>query len=83
MFVHPGFDPVIFHVAGPFSVRWYGLAYVIGFYTAWLLGCKALKKHTIMTKDLFSDLIFYLMLGVIFGGRIGYVLFYNFTSFFK
>ncbi|NIV18660.1 MAG: prolipoprotein diacylglyceryl transferase [Woeseiaceae bacterium] len=84
MFVHPDIDPVIFTI-GPLAIRWYGLMYVIGFLLAWWLGrrrCHA--DHAIIRKpEYVDDLIFYAMLGVILGGRIGSVIFYNFGTFIK
>jgi phosphatidylglycerol:prolipoprotein diacylglycerol transferase len=77
MFVHPNFDPVIFNVIGPIAVRWYGLSYLLGFLFGYLLGCKRIINNKPFSKDEFSDLIFYIMLGVILGGRIGYILFYS------
>ena len=77
----PDIDPVIFSV-GPLSVRWYGLMYLIGFALAmWLANRQAEKSNSGWTKEQVSDLLFYGMLGVILGGRIGYVLFYQFSYF--
>ena len=77
----PDIDPVIFSV-GPLSVRWYGLMYLIGFALAmWLANRQAEKPNSGWTKEQVSDLLFYGMLGVILGGRIGYVLFYQFSYF--
>tara|TARA_B100002049_G_scaffold216185_1_gene181984 strand:- start:3724 stop:4527 length:804 start_codon:yes stop_codon:yes gene_type:complete len=77
----PDIDPVIFSV-GPLSVRWYGLMYLIGFALAmWLANRQAAKPNSGWTKEQVSDLLFYGMLGVILGGRIGYVLFYQFSYF--
>ncbi len=77
--VFPSIDPVIFSV-GPLSVRWYGLMYLIGFVAAYILAHKRLER-TPWTKDQLSDLLFWGFLGVILGGRIGYVLFYQFGLF--
>lgn len=79
MFVHPNFNPEVLHIAGPLAIRWYGLAYMMGFVGAWFLGCRRLAKCEGMTKELFSDLVFAIMLGVIVGGRLGYMLFYGFA----
>ncbi|MEM7390066.1 MAG: prolipoprotein diacylglyceryl transferase, partial [Pseudomonadota bacterium] len=77
----PDIDPVIFSV-GPLSVRWYGLMYLIGFALAmWLANRQTEKPNSGWTKEQVSDLLFYGMLGVILGGRIGYVLFYQFSYF--
>lgn len=77
MLVHPNIDSIIFQI-GPVAIRWYGMMYLVGFASAYYLGMKRLEKSSLMTKDQFSDLIFYGALGVILGGRIGYTLFYQF-----
>lgn len=77
----PQIDPIIFEV-GPLAVRWYGLMYLIGFGAAyWLANRAAEKSSGEWNKDQVSDLLFYGFLGVILGGRIGYVLFYQFEFF--
>ncbi|MFQ2374860.1 prolipoprotein diacylglyceryl transferase [Aeromonas caviae] len=74
-------DPVAFSL-GPLSVRWYGLMYLFGFaFAMWLAGRRADAPNSGWTRDEVSDLLFYGFLGVILGGRIGYVLFYNFDLF--
>jgi phosphatidylglycerol:prolipoprotein diacylglycerol transferase len=77
MLVHPDIDPVAFSI-GPLAVRWYGLMYLLGFGLAWWLGLRriALGRAPIDRRQ-FDDLIFYAVLGVILGGRLGYVLFYK------
>lgn len=77
----PQIDPIIFSI-GPLSVRWYGLMYLIGFaFAMWFANRKATQPNSGWTKDEVSDLLFYGMLGVILGGRVGYVLFYQFSYF--
>ncbi|MCG7537825.1 prolipoprotein diacylglyceryl transferase [Pseudoalteromonas sp. OOF1S-7] len=77
----PEIDPIIFSI-GPLSVRWYGVMYLIGFaFAMWWANKEADKPNSGWTKDEVSDLLFYGMLGVILGGRIGYVLFYQFNHF--
>ncbi len=77
----PQIDPVIFEV-GPLAVRWYGLMYLVGFVLAmWLANRQAAKPGSGWTKEEVSDLLFYGMLGVILGGRLGYVFFYQFSYF--
>lgn len=77
----PVIDPIIFSV-GPLSVRWYGLMYLIGFaFAMWFANRQAAKPNSGWTKDQVGDFLFYGMLGVILGGRIGYVLFYQFSYF--
>ncbi|WP_421229749.1 prolipoprotein diacylglyceryl transferase [Aeromonas jandaei] len=74
-------DPVAFSL-GPLSVRWYGLMYLIGFaFAMWLAGRRADAPNSGWTRNEVSDLLFYGFLGVILGGRVGYVLFYNFDLF--
>ena len=73
------FDPVALWL-GPFPVRWYGLMYLAGFICFFLLGREQLKngfhENALKVKDL-EDLLFYGVLGVLLGGRMGYVIFYN------
>ncbi|MHC1788935.1 prolipoprotein diacylglyceryl transferase [Solidesulfovibrio sp.] len=77
MFVHPQFDPVAVSL-GPVSVRWYGLMYLIGFAAAWLLGrLRAARPGSGWTPPEVDDLITYTVLGVVAGGRVGYMLFYD------
>ena len=81
MFVHPQFDPVIFQL-GPLAVRWYGLMYLLGFLVFWLLGTRRAKKAgSFINPEQVGDYLFYAVLGVIIGGRVGSVLFYNFDRF--
>ena len=75
----PTIDPVIFSL-GPLSLRWYGLMYLVGFVAAFVLANKRLHRTT-WTKDQLSDMLFYAFIGVILGGRIGYVFFYQFDLF--
>lgn len=80
--MHPQFDPVAVHL-GPLSVRWYGLMYLVGFVLFLALGHYRIKKNPDSgwtAKDL-DDLLFYGVLGVILGGRLGYVLFYKFGDY--
>ena len=82
MLVHPHFDPVAFSL-GPLHVRWYGLMYLAGFGAAWWLGMRRIKQGLApVTREQFDDLIFLAVLGVILGGRLGYVLFYKPSFFF-
>jgi phosphatidylglycerol:prolipoprotein diacylglycerol transferase len=77
MLVHPEIDPIAFSI-GPLAVRWYGLMYLVGFAAAWWLGMRRIDKGTApITRAQFDDLIFFAVLGVILGGRLGYVLFYK------
>jgi phosphatidylglycerol:prolipoprotein diacylglycerol transferase len=78
MLVHPQFDPVAFTI-GPLAVRWYGLMYLVGFALFVVLG-KLRARRELLTgwhpRDI-DDMLFYGVLGVILGGRLGYVLFYK------
>lgn len=77
MLLHPQFDPVAFSI-GPLSVRWYGLMYLLAFVQFILLGRHRIKSRPgFITVDQLDDLLFYGMLGVILGGRLGQVLFYE------
>lgn len=77
MFNYPSIDPVIFSV-GPVAVHWYGLMYVIGFGAAWILARRrAAQPISTWTPIEVDDLIFYSAIGVILGGRIGWLLFYG------
>jgi len=81
MLTYPMLDPVAFSI-GPIAIHWYGIMYLIGFILAWLLGEWRIKRyHLPWTSDQVGDLIFYSALGVIMGGRLGYLLFYE-TSIF-
>ena len=77
MLLHPQFDPVAFSV-GPLSVRWYGLMYLVAFIQFIALGRYRIRQHSgPITVEQLDDLLFYGMLGVILGGRLGQVLFYE------
>lgn len=73
----PILDPVLFEI-GPFAVRWYALAYIVGILLAWRYGLYlARRPQAQITPQQFDDLLLYATLGVILGGRLGYVLFYK------
>ncbi len=75
--VHPQFDPIAFAI-GPVAVRWYGLMYLLGFALFLILGrLRAGDAWRGMSKQDVDDLLFWGVLGVIIGGRLGYVLFYK------
>jgi len=82
----PAIDPVLISI-GPFAVRWYALAYIVGIIAGWfyartLIASKRLWGGTApLTVVDFDDFIVWVTLGIILGGRIGYVLFYNFAHF--
>jgi len=78
MLTYPHIDPIIFSM-GPLHVRWYGLMYVLGFFAAYLLTrYQARKFHWNQFEAHLDNLNLALIIGVILGGRLGYVLFYNF-----
>ncbi len=75
--VFPGFDPVALRL-GPLAVRWYGLGYLAAFLVAgWMLDRLGRAGFVALTKEAVSDLIGWLVLGVLVGGRLGYALFYD------
>jgi len=77
MLVHPQIDPIAFSI-GPLAVRWYGLMYLAGFAAGWWLGLRRIARGAApVTRRQFDDLLFLAVLGVILGGRLGYVLFYK------
>ncbi len=80
MFTYPEIDPIIFSI-GAVKIRWYGLMYVVGFVIAWFLARRrATTSWSAIKPEQIDDLIFYCMLGVILGGRLGYVFFYGFDT---
>ncbi|HEX6591453.1 MAG TPA: prolipoprotein diacylglyceryl transferase [Moraxellaceae bacterium] len=81
MLVYPQIDPVALKL-GPLSVHWYGLMYLCGFGAGYALGLwRARRSKGLWTDEMLSDMVFYIALGVILGGRLGYVLFYGFPRF--
>ncbi|MDB3886942.1 prolipoprotein diacylglyceryl transferase [Candidatus Pelagibacter sp.] len=76
MFIN-NFDPVAFQIMS-FEIRWYSLAYIFGIIIGWLL-CKKIFIKDIKINEKFDDYLTYSILGIIIGGRLGYILFYNFN----
>lgn len=77
MLPYPNINPEILKI-GPLSIRWYGLMYLIGFITSYLIVKSEIKRRGLkVEKDFLENLYFYLILGLLIGARIGYVLFYN------
>ncbi len=78
MLVHPQFDPVALAI-GPLKIHWYGLMYLLGFLLFILLGRYRIKHQpeTGFTREMLDDALFFGMLGVVLGGRLGHVLFYE------
>ena len=81
MIAYPTIDPVAVAL-GPIQIHWYGLMYLLAFSSAWWLGKRRAQQQPGLIKpEQVDDLIFYGALGVVVGGRIGSVIFYNFDSF--
>ena len=74
MFIN-NFDPTAFQVFS-LEIRWYSLAYIFGLIFGWMY-CKKILIEDQKIKNLFDDYIIYLILGIIIGGRLGYVFIYN------
>jgi phosphatidylglycerol:prolipoprotein diacylglycerol transferase len=78
----PAFDPVLISV-GPIAIRWYALAYIVGILLGWLYARTLIGRETLwggpapLTVTDFDDFVVWVTLGIILGGRTGYVLFYN------
>ncbi|MBF0184900.1 MAG: prolipoprotein diacylglyceryl transferase [Magnetococcales bacterium] len=78
MISYPNLDPVLLQI-GPLAIRWYGMMYTLAFLLGWpLLQARAKRFLPQLTPEKVSDLLFWILLGVLFGGRIGYILFYQF-----
>ncbi len=81
MVTYPDIDPVLFSL-GPLSVHWYGLMYLVGFVAGWWLGrVRMAHPGSDWKEQEWDEALFYIALGVLLGGRIGYVLFYGFSTF--
>ncbi len=77
-------DPIALHLPfWPHGIHWYGLMYVLAFASAWWLGQRRLRAGRLpgVDENAYGDLLFYGMMGVLLGGRIGYVLFYDLPAF--
>ena len=81
MLPYPQIDPVAIAL-GPLKIHWYGLMYLVGIGGAWLLASRRLERFdATWSKDKLSDLVFWVAMGVILGGRLGYVLFYDLAAY--
>ena len=81
MMIHPQFDPVLISI-GPLAIRWYALSYIVGFILFTILGRRRIVQgNSVFTKETLDDFLTWGILGVILGGRIGYVLFYKFSDY--
>ncbi len=82
----PAIDPVLVTI-GPFAIRWYALAYIAGILLGWLYARAIIRSRTLwagpapMTVADYDDFVLWVTFGIILGGRVGYVLFYNFDHF--
>jgi phosphatidylglycerol---prolipoprotein diacylglyceryl transferase len=82
----PQFDPVLVHI-GPFAIRWYALGYIAGILIGWIYAKAILRSPRAwggpapISPDQFDDFVLWVTLGIILGGRTGYVLFYNLPHF--
>ena len=80
MFVYPNIDPVAFNL-GLLKVHWYGIMYLFAFVSAWYIALKRCRRQdTVIAADQVEDIVVYSALGVVLGGRCGYVFFYNFEK---
>lgn len=80
MIKYPQIDPVAIAL-GPVKVHWYGLMYLLGFWVGWYLSLRRGRRDfTPFSSQALSDLLFFIVLGVILGGRIGYTFFYNYDA---
>nr|MBO2509164.1 prolipoprotein diacylglyceryl transferase [Gammaproteobacteria bacterium] len=81
MLPYPQIDPVAFAL-GPLKIHWYGLMYLIGIGGAWWLAARRLSAFDARwSREKLSDLVFWVAMGVILGGRLGYVLFYDLSAY--
>ena len=83
MLYYPRIDPIAFRF-GPIKVHWYGIMYLVGFTVAWLLALYRTRQPNqrwTSQQAAVGDLIVYCALGIIIGGRLGYMLFYDFSDF--
>ncbi|MBF0255075.1 MAG: prolipoprotein diacylglyceryl transferase [Gammaproteobacteria bacterium] len=81
MLSYPAIDPVALAL-GPLQIHWYGLSYLAAFAAAWWLGRQRCSHpQSPIRREQMEDLLFYCALGVVLGGRLGYILFYNFAGF--
>lgn len=76
MLQYPQFSPDVFSI-GPLTVRWYGLMYLFGFISAWILGRRRAARGRLLNREQFEDILTWGIVGVIVGARLGYVVFYD------
>src|SRR5687767_1227239 len=79
---YPRIDPVLFELPGGIAIRWYGIAFMAAFVVGYLLLRRLARDGYLPAPESAAgDLLFALILGVVLGGRVGYILFYDFASF--
>jgi len=82
MLTYPAIDPVAFHI-GSWPVYWYGLMYLVGFLGGWsVLALRLRLSPRDFTQEQLSDIVFFAAIGAIIGGRLGYMLFYDWRALF-
>lgn len=83
MVIHHNIDPNILTL-GPIHLQWYGLMYIIGLIASYLIAKYLIKKrHLQIEKKILDDLYLYCVIGLLVGGRIGYIIFYHFSFYLK
>ena len=83
MWEYPQIDPIALAL-GPIKIHWYAISYLVGIGLAWwLMRIRRTNLGLKWTDDHISDLVFYAVLGVVLGGRIGYVVFYGYEAWFE
>ena len=80
MWSYPEINPVALDL-GFLQVHWYGLMYLFAFAGGWLYGIYRAKTRAPWNTEMVGDLLFYVALGVVLGGRVGYILFYDFAHY--
>ena len=80
MLKYPNIDPVIFHIYGNFAIRWYSLAYIIGFFVCYIFFKRKNKILNIVDNKIFENLMTWIIIGVVLGARIFDCIFYNFEE---
>ena len=80
MLHHPNIDPIFLEI-GPLAIRWYGLSYLLGLYSGLSVVRSRLSQRLSLNGDNIHQFVISIMIGLLIGGRLGYVLFYNFFYF--
>lgn len=81
MLQYPNINPVALHISDAIQIRWYGIMYLLAFASAWwLIRARTKQMPGWENQDKLNDLLFYTALGVVLGGRIGYMFFYAFAD---